>query len=605
MKWLFRNLLALWLTMYVNGAATPAQAQSASSEIIRSHAIAMNGEPRYGPDFSHFDYVDPRAPKHGTLRQAAIGTYDSLNPYIAKGNPAEGLGLTTDTLMVASADEPFTHYGLIAETIEYPADRSWVIFHIDRSARFHDGRPVTAQDVVFTFETLLEDGSPLYARYYADVTAVEALDSQRVKFSFGGRSNRELPLILGQLAVLPKHYWQARDFNRTTLEPPPGSGPYRVSLIDPGRSITYTLNDEYWGRDLPVNRGRFNFEHMRFDYYRDATVALAAFKSGETDFRVENIAKQWATAYQGPPFEQGLIVTESIPHQIPAGMQGFAMNQRRPLFGDRRVRHALVQAFDFEWTNQHLFYGMYRRTRSYFENSMLAATGLPSAAEMNILEPLRDHLWPEVYGRSYTPPDTRGEHGLRRNLRRALKLLNEAGWAVEDGILRHRETGAPFAFEVLLSQPAFERVVLPFALNLKKLGIHADVRVVDSSQYINRLRDFDFDMIVAVFSQSLSPGNEQRWYWHSESAQVPGTRNYCGIQNPAIDRLVESLIAADTRQELVDRCRALDRALTWGHFVIPHWYSGEFHVAYSAGLRHPQRLPPYDLALDAWWRVDD
>ncbi len=598
-------LITVSLLAVAAAAATEGNTEIEPVAVIRSHAIAMNGEPAYGPDFAHFDYVNPQAPKTGTLRQAAIGTFDSLNPFIAKGNPADGLGLTSDTLMVGSADEPFTHYGLIAETIEYPTDRSWVVFAINPAARFHDGRPVTAEDVAFSFETLMEKGSPLYARYYADVAEVEVLDSHRIRFGFGGRSNRELPLILGQLTVLPKHYWEKRDFGMTTLEPPPGTGPYRISAIDPGRAITYTLDDDYWGRDLPVNRGRYNFRQMRFDYYRDATVALAAFLSGEYDFRLENIAKQWATAYQGPPFEQGLIVTESIPHQIPAGMQGFAMNQRRTLFHDRRVRYALAHAFNFEWTNEHLFYGTYRRTRSYFENSTMAATGLPSAAELQLLEPLRKHLWPEVYERVYDPPETRGALGVRRNLRQALNLLDQAGWTVVDGVLRHRESGAPFTFEVLLSQPSFERVVLPFTINLKKLGIQADIRVVDSSQYINRLRDFDFDMIVAVFGQSLSPGNEQRWYWHSEAAQVPGTRNYCGISNPAIDQLVELLIAAESRQELVERCRALDRALVWGHFVIPHWYSGEFRVAYTATLRHPQRQPPYDLALETWWMEPD
>ncbi len=606
MKHLLTSMLTVVSLIAVAGAAAAdLKADAAPAAVTRSHAIAMNGEPKYGPGFSHFDYVNPEAPKYGTLRQAAIGTFDSLNPFIAKGNPAEGLGLTSDTLMVGSADEPFTHYGLIAEAVEYPADRSWVIFHINPAARFHDGRPVTAADVAFSFETLLKKGSPLYARYYADVAEVVVLDSHRIKFGFGGRSNRELPLILGQLAVLPKHYWEDRDFGMTTLEPPPGTGPYRVFQIDPGRAITYTLDDDYWARDLPVNRGRYNFRQMRFDYYRDATVALAAFVSGEYDFRLENIAKQWATAYQGPPFEQGLIVKASIPHQIPAGMQGFAMNQRRPLFRDRLVRYALAHAFNFEWTNEHLFYGTYHRTRSYFENSALAATGLPSAAELRLLEPLREHLWPEVYDRVYAPPDTRGALGMRRNLRQALRLLDQAGWTVVDGILRHRDTGAPFTFEVLLSQPSFERVVLPFTINLKKLGIQADIRVVDSSQYINRLRSFDFDMIVAVFGQSLSPGNEQRWYWHSEAAQVPGTRNYCGIGNPAIDQLVELLIAAESRQELVDRCRALDRALAWGHFVIPHWYSGEFRVAHTAALRHPEQHPPYDLALETWWMEPD
>ena len=571
------------------------------NRVVVSHAMAMNGEPKYGPGFKHFDYVNPQAPKAGFMREAAIGTFDTLNPFIARGNPADGLGLTFDTLMVGSYDEPFTQYGLVAEAIECPSDRSWVIFHINRKARFRDGTPVKASDVVFTFRTLVDKGSPLYARYYADVSQVQALDDYRVKFSFSGEPNRELPLILGQLSVLSEHYWKGKDFAQTTLEPPLGSGPYKVTSIDQGRSLTYTLDENYWGRDLPVNRGRFNFKRIRYDYYRDATVTLEAFKSGEYDFRQENVAKNWATAYTGPPFDQGLIKKEAIKNSIPAGMQCFAMNQRRALFEDRRVRHALSHAFDFQWTNQNLFYGMYKRTDSYFENSDMQGNGPISPEVLKILEPLRQHLWPEVYSRDYAPPSTKGKNGLRKNLLKALALLREAGWEVKDGVLRQSATGLPFEFEILLAQPAFERVVLPFAANLKRLGIRAEVRVVDTSQYINRLRNFDFDMIVTVFAQSLSPGNEQRYYWSSEAAGTPGTRNYCGIRNKAVDRLVDLIITARTREELVDSCKALDRALLWGHYVIPHWYTDEFHVAYSSKLHHPAESPPYNLALETWW----
>jgi microcin C transport system substrate-binding protein len=592
----FFLLLSIMALEGSNAAIAAADTQS-----ITSHAIAMNDDPKYSPQFTHFDYVNPTAPKGGQLRLAIIGTFDSLNPYIAKGNSAGGLGQTYDTLMVGSDDEPFTQYGLVAEKIEYPEDRTWVIFHINPKARFQDGAPIKASDVKFTFKILTEKGSPLYARYYGDVAGVEVLDDRRVKFDFGGKANRELPLILGQLPVLPEHYWKTRDFGRTTLAPPLGSGPYKIASVDQGRSISYTLDENYWGKDLPVNRGKFNFERMRYDYYRDAVVALAAFKSGEFDFRVENISKQWATEYKGPPFKKGLIKKETIRHGMPAGMQCFVMNQRRSLFKDRRVRYALAHAFDFEWTNQHLFYSMYQRTDSYFENSEMQADGPLPKAVLEILEPFRDDLWPEVFTRDYSPPSTTGELGLRNNLREALKLLREAGWEVKNGMLRHTTTGKPFIFELLLDSPSWERIALPFVTNLKKLGIYAKVRLVDSSQYINRVRNFDFDMIVEVFGQSLSPGNEQRWFWHSEAAKVPGTHNYCGIQNKAIDHLVELVITAKTREELINRCKALDQALLWGHYVIPHWYSGGYNVAYSNKLKHPENLPLYGLSLDIWW----
>jgi microcin C transport system substrate-binding protein len=596
-------LLTLALILFTGGATAyvPAETGSKDTPIIIAHAIAMNGEPKYGPGFTHFDYVNPKAPKGGTLRQSDLGSFDSLHPYIIKGNPAAGLGLLFDTLMHQTYDEPFTMYGLIAEKIEYPADRSWIIFHINKKARFQDGTPVKASDVLFSFNALVEKGNPLYARYYADVKDVKVLDPYRIKFSFSDGRNRELPLILGQLEVLPEHYWKGRDFSMTTLDPLLGSGPYKVETVDQGRSITYILDENYWGRDLPVNRGQYNFKRIRYDYYQDETVRLAAFKSGEFDFIEEKVSKQWATAYVGPPFEQGLIKKESIKDGNPSGMQCFVVNQRRELFKDRRVRYALAHAFDFEWTNQNLFYSMYKRTDSYFENSEMQAHGPLSPDVLKILEPFRDQLWPEVYTRDYAPPSTAGENGLRKNLRKAFELLSEAGWTVKDGVLRNNASGKAFTFEILLAQPTFERVVLPFASNLKKLGIQADVRVVDTSQYINRMRDFDFDMVVYTFEQSSSPGNEQRYFWSSEAADVPGTRNFCGIKNKAVDQLVELVISAGSRQDLVNRCKALDQALLWGHYVIPHWYNDESHVAYTAKVKHPANLPPYNVALTAWW----
>ncbi len=592
-------MVAIFMTGMVGPART--ESGSTSNRIITSHAIAMNGEPKYGPGFTRFDYVNPKAPKSGLFRQSAIGTFDSLNPFIIKGNPADGLGLIYDMLLVSSDDEPFSQYGLIAEKVEMPVDRSWVIFHINKKARFQDGSPIKASDVLFSFNTLVKKGSPIYARYYADVKEVKALDPYRIKFSFGGKPNRELPLILGQLTVLPEHYWKNKDFSLTTLNPPLGSGPYKIERFNQGRSITYILDDNYWAKNLPVNVGRYNFKRIRYDYYRDETVALQAFKSGEYDFRQENVAKDWATAYQGPPFEQGLIKKETIKNGVPAGMQCFVMNQRREMFTDRRVRYALAHAFDFEWTNKNLFYGMYTRNDSYFENSELQADRPPSPAMLKILEPFRPHLWPEVYTRSYTPLSTAGNNSLRNNLSKALDLLRESGWAVKDGVLRKNATGKPFTFEILLQQPTFERVVLPFADNLKKLGIQAKVRNVDTSQYINRLRDFDFDMIVATFPQSLSPGNEQRYFWSSEAAKTPGTRNYCGIQNKAIDQLIDLVINAESRKDLVDRCKALDQALLWGHYVIPNWHLGVYRVAYVAKVKHPDKMPPYNLSLETWW----
>jgi microcin C transport system substrate-binding protein len=589
--------LALFMAM----AIVPVPAFSAAGQSQAAHGVAMSGEPKYGPGFEHFDYVNPNAPKGGRVRLSAIGTFDSFNPFISKGVAADGIALTTDTLTVQADDEPFTQYGLIARSIEMPPDRSWVAFHLDPRARFHDGTPITAEDVAFTFHTLMEKGDPTYRKYYADVAHVDVLSPLSIRFRFKGSDNRELPLILGQLPVLPRHWWADRDFARTTLEPPLGSGPYKVGRFQAGRSVTYERVQDYWAVDHPVNRGRYNFNAVTYDYYRDATVALHAFRSGEYDFREENTAKDWATGYVGPPFRDGMIRREEIKNELPRGMQGFVFNTRRELFQDRRVREALSLAFDFEWSNRSLFYGQYVRSASYFSNSELASSGLPTPEELALLEPLRDQLPGEVFTREFRPPASDGMGFNRENLLKAVELLREAGWEVRDKRLVHSQTGRPFRFEILLLSPAFERVVLPYMRNLGKLGIQASIRLVDVSQYINRIRVFDFDMLVFVFGQSNSPGNEQRYFWHSESADLPGSRNLIGIRDPAIDRLVDLVISAPDRESLIHRTRALDRALLWGHYVVPHWHSSVYRVAYWNMFEHPAVSPKYDLGFFTWW----
>ncbi|HEX5515028.1 MAG TPA: extracellular solute-binding protein, partial [Gammaproteobacteria bacterium] len=473
------------------------------------HAVAMHGEPKYGPDFTHFDYVNPDAPKGGNLRLSAIGTYDSLNGFILRGTSADGLGLIYDTLTAHAMDEPFSEYGLLAEAIEIAPDRSSVKFRLRPEARFHDGQPVRPEDVIFTFNTLMQQGHPTYRVYWAGVEKVEKVGPREVEFRFRPGDNRELPLILGQMPVLPEHYWKDRDFSRTTFEPPLGSGPYRIGRLEAGRTITYERVEDYWGRDLPVNRGRNNFNTIRYDYYRDGTVALEAFKGGAFDWRLENIAKSWATAYNIAAVRDGRLKREEIPHENPAGMQGFFMNTRRPLFQDRKVRQALNYAFDFEWTNANLFYGAYTRSESYFANSELAARELPSPAELALLEPFRDRLPPEVFTEVYHAPVTSGKGIARDNLRIASRLLREAGWEIRGSRRVHVATGQPLRFEILLVNPSFERVTLPFVRNLERLGITATVRTVDATQYLERMKRFDFDMTVAVIGQSLSPGNEQ------------------------------------------------------------------------------------------------
>jgi microcin C transport system substrate-binding protein len=568
------------------------------------HGIAMNGAPKYQEGFPHFDYVNPEAPKGGKIRLHSIGGFDSFNSFIAKGESADGLGLIYDTLMTSSDDEAFTEYGLVAEKIETPEDRSWVIFHLNPKARFQDGHPITAEDVIFTFNTLIEKAAPFYKSYYGEVAQVEDLGEGKVKFHFQeGVVNRELPLILGQLPVLPKHWWEGRDFSKSTLEPPLGSGPYRIKDFEAGKFVAYERVKDYWAQDLPTRKGSGNFDEVRYEYFRDSTVALEAFKAGEYDFREENTSKFWGTMYVGERFDNGQIQKQEISHELPRGMQGFAFNLRREIFEDRRVREAIGYAFDFEWSNDNLFYGQYRRTNSYFMNSDLASSGLPTPEELAVLEPFRKDLPEEVFTQEFTVPKTDGSGNLRSQLRAASRLLNDAGWTVKDG-KRFNAQGQELSFEILLVSPAFERIVLPFAKNLERLGIKANVRTVDTSQYIERVRKFDFDMMVTVIGQSLSPGNEQNDFWSCEAAQTEGSRNFIGICNPAIDELVKLVVAAPDRQTLIHRTRALDRALLWNHYVVPHWHINYFRLGYWNKFSRPKVTPKYSLGFFNWW-VDD
>ncbi|HBT40840.1 MAG TPA: hypothetical protein DIW51_15470 [Rhodospirillaceae bacterium] len=565
------------------------------------HGLAMHGDLKYGPDFKHFDYVNPNAPKGGTVRLGATGSFDSFNPFIIKGTAAGASGFVYDTLMDDAADEPFSQYGRLAETVTMPEDRSWVEFQLRKEARWHDGMPVTVDDVIFSFNILVKEGAPFYRFYYGNVAEVTQTGERSVKFTFKPGENRELPLIIGQLTVLPKHYWKDREFNKTTLEPPLGSGPYKITEFEAGRFVKLSRVQDYWGKDIPVMKGYNNFDEIIFDYYRDSNVALEAFLAGRYDYKSENSSKAWATAYETPAVKKGVLVKEQIHHDRPAGMQGFAFNTRRELFSAPQVRHALAYAFNFEWSNKALFYGQYERTRSYFQNSEMAATGLPGPDEMKLLEPFRADLPPEVFTQEYNPPRGDESGNIRGNLRTASKLLTEAGWVINDGKRINAKTGKPFAFEMLLVSPLFERIALPFAKNLEKLGIAMTVRTIDTAQYRRRLDTFDFDMVVGGFGQSLSPGNEQREFWTTSAAEQEGSRNIIGIRSKAVDAIVEKLIAAPTRKDLVIASRALDRVLQWGHYMIPNWHAPYDRIAYWDKFARPKVTPTRGNQFFAWW----
>jgi microcin C transport system substrate-binding protein len=587
----------------------PAMAQGASESAWR-HGLSLFGDIKYPAGFKHFEYVNPQAPQGGTVRRVALGTFDNFNTVVAgvKGSLASGLELVTETLMTPALDEVSTVYGLLAEAVRYPEDRSSVTYRLRANARWHDGQPVTPDDVLFSFETF-KANSPFYGAYYRHVTKVEKTGEREITFTFDGTGNRELPQIVGELPVLPKHWWTGadkngnkRDVTQTTLEPPLGSGPYKVKEASPGRTIVYEKVADYWGKDLNVNIGTNNFAQMRFDYYRDGTVALEAFKGDQIDFRTENRAKDWATAYDFPAVRDKKVIKEEFPMRSSGIMQAFAFNIRRDKFKDPRVRRAFNFAFNFEEMNRQLFYGAYQRIGSYFQGTELAATGVPQGLELEILQSVKDKVPAELFTQPYTNPVNGDPNAVRDNLRHALTLLREAGYEVKNTKLVNAK-GEPMQVELLVEQPAFETIVLFYKPSLERLGIGVSVRTVDSSQYENRLRQWEFDIIIASWGESLSPGNEQRGFWGSQAADQPGSRNLIGIKNPAVDALIERVIFAKSRDELVAATKALDRVLLWNFYVVPQWTYSFQRTARWDRFSHPETMPKYGAAAfpTIWW----
>ena len=596
------------------GAGSPAGKVAAQSKQWK-HGLSLFGDLKYPEGFRQFDYVNPAAPQGGTVRQIAFGTFDNFNMVVAgvKGSLANGTALFTETLLTPALDEVSAEYGLLAEAVSYPDDRSSVTYRLRANARWHDGKPVTPGDVVFSFNTF-KANSPFYGAYYRHVLKVEKGVEREITFTFDGPGNRELPQIIGQLPVLPKHWWEGtdksgnkRDVTQTTLEPPLGSGPYRLKDFAPGRSLVYEKFADYWGKDLNVIIGTRNFQTLRFEYYRDSTVALEAFKGDQVDWRTENSAKNWATAYDFPAVRDKQVVLEEFPIRNLGVMQAFAFNIRRDKFKDARVRRAFNLAFDFEEMNKQIFFGQYKRIASYFEGTELASSGIPEGKELEILNAVKGQVPSDLFTMPYSNPISDTPQNVRSNLREALKLLREAGYEVQDTKLVNTKTKENLAIELLVDDPSFERVMLFYKPSLERLGIAVSVRTVDSAQYENRMRQWDFDIVIASWAKSLSPGNEQRDFWGSQAADVPGSRNIVGIKNPAVDAMIERVIFAKSREELVAATKALDRVLLWNFYVVPQWNYPFARTARWDRFGHPDNMPKYGRSAFPtiwWWDAD-
>jgi microcin C transport system substrate-binding protein len=578
--------------------ATSAQARDPS----KSHGLSAFGNLKYSSNFKHFDYVKPDSPKGGVIRLAGIDSFDNLNPYILKGVPVAGIGLIHATLMERANDEPDALYGLVAESVSVASDKSAITFDLRPTAKFSDGSPITANDVVFTFQTLVKKGHPRYRFIFSGVANVKALSEHRVKFTFNTTNNRDLPLQIAGLPVLSKSYYDKVPFDKTTMTAPPGAGPYRVAKIDPGRFVLYQRITNHWAEQLPVMRGRYNFDMVRFDYFRDRDIAFQAFFSKSYDFREEFTSRSWATQYDDKlPIKDGRIIRATLPDATPSGVQAFFFNMRREKFKDRRVRAALDLAFDYEWTNKTLFYGLYDRTNSMFANSALAAEKPPTPDEIKLLEPLRGKVPPEVFSEVYQSPKTDGSGRNRSNLRKATRLLKKAGWKIVNNKLVDK-SGKPLTIEILLFESSFQRIISPYIRNLKRLGIDATIRIVDVANFQHRMQQYDFDVVVQRYVQTNTPGIEQKTYFSSKMADVPGSRNLAGIKNPAIDYLIDKVIVANSRKKLVTAVHALDRVLMWNRYMVPQWYKGVHNIAYWNKFGRPSIKPKFDLGmLDTWW----
>ena len=587
-----------------------AQAQTAAGEPAWRHALSLFGDIKYPPDFKRFDYANPDAPKGGVARMISIGTFDNFNIAVAgvKGSLAPAAALIYEDLMTRSQDEVATEYGLLAEAASHPDDFAWVVYRLRKEAHWHDGQPVTPEDVIFSIEALKKN-SPMYGSYYRHVVKYEKIGERDIKFTFDAPGNRELPTIVGELPVLPKHYWEGtdsqgrkRDISATTLEPPLGSGPYRIKEFVAGRSVVLERVKDYWGTELPVRIGENNFDELRFEFFRDNTVALEAFKADQADWIVENSAKQWATAYDFPAVNEKRVVREEFPINDTGRMQGFVLNLRRDQFKDARLRRAFNYAYDFEEMNKQLFYGQYKRINSYFEGTELASTGLPEGQELEILQTVRDKVPAEVFTTRYQNPVGGNPEAVRANLRESMRLLKEAGYEIRDRKLVDA-AGKPVSVEILVQDPSNERIALFYKPSLERIGVTTSIRVVDDAQYENRLRSFDFDIITDLWGQSLSPGNEQREFWGSQTADQPGSRNTIGIKNPAIDALIDKVIFAKDRANLVAATKALDRVLLWNFYVVPQFTYGFSRYARWDRFSHADPLPKYGRSglPTLWW----
>ena len=575
---------------------------TATTSAWADHALVLFGTPKYNKHFTHFAYTNPDAPKKGIVRLDHPAGFDSLNPFILKGLPAPGLTYLFESLMTPSLDEPQSYYGLIADDVVLSKDKTTLSFHINPKAHWHDGSPITADDVVFSFNTLREKGDPSYKLQYQPVRTVSAKGKDRVTFTFIENPPRDIPFIIASMPIISKNYYSSRDFSKSTLESPLGSGPYIIEKVDAGRSITYKRVENYWAKDLPTRKGQFNFEHIRYDVYRDDTVALEALKAHATDLHEEFIARNWATAYNSPAVAQGKLIKYAAPHKIPRGMQAFLFNTRLSKFSDPRVREAIAQTLDFEWMNRTIFYSAYGRNISFFQNTDFAARNLPDSKELSLLSPYRNNLPKEVFTTVYNPPKTDGSGNDRTNLLYAQKLLNDAGWHLKDGKRINDKTGEELTIEFLVRQRTFERVVASMMRNLKRLGISSTFRLVDDAQYQKRTEHKDFDLISVWWNQGLLfPGNEQTAYWKSSEADIDGSQNLSGLKNPVVDTLLDTIANAKNIDELTAASRALDRTLLWQHLIIPHWSINTFRVAYWDMFEKPAKRPYYALGFDTWW----
>ena len=571
-----------------------------SAQAQKSHGLAMHGLPKYKSNFTHLLYVNPDAPKGGALRFGVYGSYDNLNRVAFKGSKAAGLGYVNDTLMRRVWDEAFTLYGLIAEYIEMPEDRSSITFYINPNARFHDGSSITRDDVLFSLQTFQTKGTPNQKKTYGKIAETQMIGENGIKMIFINNKDKELPLIVaGFLPIIPKKFYEQIDVTKTFLDTPLGSGPYAIDEIDPGRKIVYKRVEDYWAKNLPVNKGQYNFNFLTYDYYKDSNVLLEAFKVGEYDYRREYNAQRWQTNYDFPAINRGDVILQEMKNDRPTGMNALVMNSRKEIFSNPRVREALSYAYDHEWINKILYNNAYTRTDSYFDNSPLASSGLPSENELKLLNPWKDQLPTEIFHKTYQPPISDGSGTPRNNLRIAKKILQEEGWVIINNKLM--KDGKEFTFEFLIVSPSVERIALAFQKTLETLGITMSVRIVDSSQYQARMLDYDFDMIKNSWRVSLSPGNEQQFYWGSEVGKKEGSKNYAGVESPVVDFLIEKLIGAKTRDELTTTIHALDRVLLWGHYVIPLYHSSIDRIAYWDFLEYPDTIPLYGIVIESWW----